>query len=55
MVDYTLCTNDKCQYRETCKRWLDKPGGSPDDLRQSYAHLEWKRDRCHMPVDGRKL
>lgn len=55
MVDYTLCTNDKCPYRETCWRWLKKPGGSPDDLRQSYSHFEWKKHDCYIPVDGKKL
>jgi hypothetical protein len=57
MVDYALCVNGKCQYKNTCWRWLKKPGVSPDDRRHSYSHFDWNKNKgdCYIPVDGKVL
>jgi hypothetical protein len=61
MVDWTLCVNEKCIYRESCWRDTEKHRRFDDEgeeilpWRQSLSHFEWSRDRCYIPVDGKRL
>jgi len=39
MTDITKCSNEKCERKEGCWRWL-----APDDHWQSYAEFKGGRD-----------
>jgi hypothetical protein len=56
MVDYTLCTNKQCPYRNTCWRATEKHEHDDGGERQSSAHFVWgKGEDCYISIDGRRL
>jgi hypothetical protein len=55
MVDYTLCINEKCPYRETCWRATEKHEHDDGGRRQAHINFEWKDHDCYIPVDGKRL
>jgi hypothetical protein len=55
MVDYTLCVNEKCIYRGTCWRATEKHKHDWGGDRQSVSKYEWPKDKCYIPVDGKRL
>jgi len=59
MDEHIVCFNIDCLYKDTCKRWLDnhcdlhEDDGDDKGYRAEWG--EWKRDRCHVPMDGKLL
>jgi hypothetical protein len=57
MVDYTLCINEQCPYRNTCWRAIEKHKHDDGGERQSISHFVWGRkgEDCYIPLDGKRL
>jgi len=58
MSEDTVCLSVECIYKDTCKLWLENHielHEESDSLTYPVEWYEWKRDRCHVPTDGRIL